>query len=188
MTSRYSIKGIIKQSLPILYAVTLLSMFTGVTFEHLFSTIFLKIPVIIIVLPAFIHLAGDISDVFSARLSTMLYKGDLDYNFRPYKLYLINSSAILCVSFTGFVFISVAGNFVSLLVFDKNAPWLTFMFVILISGILSVIILIIIASLLTRMTIRRQMDPDNIVPPITTTGGDLIATLLLIFFTTHFLL
>ena len=56
--------------LPVLYAVTLLSMFTGVAFEQIFRTIFLKIPAIIIVLPAFIHLAGDISDVFSARLST----------------------------------------------------------------------------------------------------------------------
>ncbi|MFV2014733.1 MAG: hypothetical protein ACC656_04855, partial [Candidatus Heimdallarchaeota archaeon] len=143
MASRYTVKGIVKQSLPVLYAVTLLSMFTGVAFEQIFRTIFLKIPAIIIVLPAFIHLAGDISDVFSARLSTMLYKGDINYNFKPYRLYALNASAILSVAFTGFIFISFAGNLVSLIVFDVREPWLKFMFVVLISGILSVIILII---------------------------------------------
>lgn len=188
MSTRYTVKGIVKQSLPVLYAVTLLSMFTGASFEHIFSTLFTQIPAIIIVLPAFIHLSGDISDVFSARLSTMLYKGDIDYNFKPYRLYFLNSSAILSVALTGFIFISFAGNFVSLLVFEDSEPWLLFMFVIIISGILSVILLIIIASILTRFTILHQLDPDNIVPPITTTGGDLIATLLLIFFTQIFLL
>lgn len=188
MRSRYTVKGIVTQSLGVLFGVTIVSMITGASFEHIFTTIFSVIPVIVIVLPAFIHLVGDISDVFSARLSTMLYKGDIDYNFKPYKLYMLNSGAILSVATTGFIFISLAGNFVSLIAFNQNEPWLKFMLVILISGILSVIILIIIASLLTRYTLLRQLDPDNIVPPITTTGGDLIATLTLIYFTQIFLL
>ncbi|OLS20246.1 MAG: hypothetical protein HeimC2_38100 [Candidatus Heimdallarchaeota archaeon LC_2] len=188
MSSRYTIKGIVKQSLPVLFGVTIISMVTGASFEHIFTTLITVIPVIVIILPAFIHLVGDISDVFSARLSTMLYKGDIDYNFRPYRLYMLNALAILTVASTGFIFISLVGNFVSLLVFNNHEPWLKFMFVILISGVLSVIILIIIASLLTRFTIIRQLDPDNIVPPITTTGGDLIATLLLIYLTQTFLL
>ncbi|MHA2098196.1 MAG: magnesium transporter, partial [Candidatus Kariarchaeaceae archaeon] len=150
MSTRYTVEGIVKQSLPVLYGVTLLSMFTGASFEHIFTNFFSIIPAIIIVLPAFIHLSGDISDVFSARLSTMLYKGDINYNFKPFRLYFLNCAAIGSVACTGFVFISIAGNIVSLVVFDQNEPWLKFIFVILFAGILSVMILIMIASVLTR--------------------------------------
>ena len=188
MSSRYTIKGIVKQSIPVLFGVTIISMVTGASFEHIFTTLITVIPVIVIVLPAFIHLVGDISDVFSARLSTMLYKGDIDYNFKPYRLYLLNCGAIIAISATGFIFISIVSNLVALIAFDNNEPWLKFTIVIFLAGILSVTILILVASFLTRFSLIRQLDPDNIVPPITTTGGDLIATLLLIYFTQIFLL
>ena len=165
----------------------LFSILTGTTFHKGLNSIIKDVPVIIIILPAFINLTGDLSDVFAARLTSYMYKGEIDYNFKPYGLFLVNYLAILSVAVTAFLFAAIAGNLLAGIIFHKIVNWFTLIVIVFSAGFLSTGIMSFIAALLVRFTLKHGIDPDSTISPITTTGGDFLGTTLLMLFAQLFL-
>ena len=188
MQARFTVWQIVRQSLPIIYGVMIISMLTGTGFDHAVSTVFSSAPVIVIILPAFINIAGDLSDVFASRLSTALYRGDLNYNFRPLPIFLANIAGVLTVSLISFSATALAGNLVAELLFHNATPWLLTFIVVVTAGFLATLTVSLFGSVLVRYAIKHEKDPDSVISPITTTGGDFVATTLLLVLTQWLLL
>ena len=187
MKSRFTILQIFKQSAPVLMSMVFLSIITGSKLNAEFDFIINKNPVLLIALPAFINISGDLADVFASRLTSMIYSGRISSKFAPLALYFENFLAILSISLTAFVLVALAGNTLADVLFQKSSEWISTMITILLAGILATFIMSLIATIIIRICYAKGLDPDSITPPICTTGGDLVGTFLLLFLANIFL-
>ncbi len=181
MTVRQTTKEIILQSLPVIVGVLVFSVITGNRLEESAELVTKEVPVLLVLLPAFINISGDLADVFSSRLTSELYRGRLDKNFRPFKIYLTDLFSILAVSLSAFVFAAFIGNLVTGYLFHKTSPWGRLIFVVLFAGLIATTLMSLIATLIVRWSYLRGIDADSVTSPINTTGGDMIGTTLLLF-------
>ena len=181
MKSRFTIWQLVKQTAPVLMSMVLISIFTGSKLNEQFTFIINKNPVLLIVLPAFINIAGDLAGVFASRLTSMIYAGRITARLTPYPLYLVNLLAILGVSLTAFILVGVTGNLLAGLLFQKADPWILTMITILTAGLTATLTMSIVATMIIRLSYTRGLDPDSITPPVCTTGGDLVGTFTLLF-------
>ncbi len=176
----YSKGRIVRESLPVLLSVLVFSLLTGSRLEVVGRDIFLRVPSLFIVLPAFMNMAGDLADVFCSKITSLLHTGQLSMNFRPLTLWVTNIFAVLSVSFIGFSFIS--GVTVAFTFFASTSfNFLRLFFSILFSGVLSTFLMIAVGLVISYLVFSMGIDPDNFTPPVTTTVGDLISTSILLY-------
>ena len=187
MKSRFTVLQIFKQSAPVLMSMVLISITTGSRLNDAFNFITIKNPVLLIALPAFVNVAGDLAGVFASRLTSMIYAGRLSSTFRPYSLYLLNLFTILSVCFTAFTLVGVVGNILAGVLFHNSSPWIPTMFVIIVAGETATLLMSLIATVIIRISYSKNLDPDSITPPVSTTGGDLVGTFTLLFLAEIFL-
>ena len=181
MKSRFTIVQIFKQSAPVLLAMVFLSLTTGSRLNQEFDSIIYQNPILLIALPAFINVAGDLATVFASRLTTLIYSGKISAKFTPLSLYLANLLAVLSVCLTAFTLVGLVGNVLANILFHKSSPWIPTMITIICSGLAATLLMSLIATIIIRISYSRGLDPDAITPPICTTGGDLVGTFILLF-------
>lgn len=187
MKSRFTIWQLVKQTAPVLMAMVLLSIFTGSNLNQEFTFIINKNPVLLIALPAFINIAGDLAGVFASRLTSMVYAGRLSARFKPGSLYMLNLISILTVCLTAFTLVGVAANILAGILFHKSSQWLPTMIIIVVAGLVATTVMSLVATGIIAISYANKLDPDSITPPVCTTGGDLVGTFLLLFLSNVFL-
>lgn len=181
MKSRFTIWQIFRQTAPVLLCMVFLSVTTGSNLNNSFGTTILQNPVLLIALPAFINVAGDLASVFASRLTSQIYSGRLTRKFTPLSLYMVNLLAILSVCLTAFVLVGVVANFLGGFLFHKISPWIPTMITIILAGETATFVMSIVGTIIIRISYSRGLDPDAITPPVCTTGGDLVGTFTLLF-------
>ena len=180
MKARFTIWQIIKQSAPVLAGVTIFSIITGRNLEGAADLVTHQFPVLLVALPAFINIAGDLADVFCSKLSSELYRGNLDSNFRPYRIFISDLIGVLLVGLTSFVFVSFFSNIVTALIFKKMVSFIDLLVIMVLAGIIATLTMMLVGAFLSRWAYLKGLDPDSIIAPITTTGGDMVGTTLLL--------
>lgn len=130
------------------------------------------IPGILILLPGFLEMRGNIGGSLAARLSVALHLKLIDHEKHPHirkqNVWAASALAIIVSLFLGLV--AYAGT---LLFFKINYPQI--IIVSLIAGIVSNIVLIPITTWTTIWLFRKGFDPDNIMGPYITTLGDVVS-------------
>lgn len=149
----------------------------GVILAVYMDKIFL-IPGMLIIIPGFLEMRGNISGTFASRISSGLFLGVIN----PSKLNKKIISGNLKGSFILAVIVSLA---LGLLAFAFNyfvtgvvTP--VIILVPLLAGILSNFILNRLALFATIYFFRKGHDPNNIMGPFVTTAGDVISTICLL--------
>ncbi len=178
MQTYYRAGKIIQESLPFLLFVTLLALTSGQVLqsqEHIIS----QAPIFLVVLPAFVNLAGDLAAVLVARLTTALHVGTIKPTLSISKPLRNSLLAVISVSIIGFVILGLGTVGLSPLIGIPGPFFIKTLLVIFISGIITTIIVIIIGLIVALFAFRRGWDPDNITGPLVTTFGDLIGTVTL---------
>lgn len=187
MKSRFTVYQIVRQSAPVLMSMVLISITTGSRLNNSFNFIVNRNPVLLIALPAFINVAGDLAGVFASRLTSMIYAGRLTPNFKPYSLYFLNLFTILAVCLTAFSLVGIVGNVLAGVLFHNSSPWFPTMLTIILAGETATLLMSLVATLIIRISYSKGLDPDSITPPVSTTGGDLVGTFTLLFLAGLFL-
>jgi len=133
------------------------------------------IPGILILMPGFLQMRGNISGALAARLSTALHMGWLKKHPGILRSNIVASSvlAIVLSAFLGFV-----AYLATLVFFQIN--YLKIILVALIAGIISNFIMIPITTKTTLWLFRKGHDPDNIMGPYITTMGDILSVVSLL--------
>ncbi len=130
------------------------------------------IPALLILLPGFLEMRGNISGSLSARLSAGLHVGA----FKKYSKNGILKGNVIA-SFILVIFLSLIlgllAYYVSMEFFGITNP--NIIFVSLFAGILSNVIEIPLTVLATFWLFRHGHDPNNIMGPYITTTGDIIS-------------
>lgn len=178
MSSSYNIRKILIESLPILAVVLVLALLTGTLLESQLSQLVPLFPFILLIIPAFINVSGDLAGVVGARVTSHLYTGELDRSFRPFRLLASNFTGVLLVSLTAYAFLALCVIFISALSVTLILP---FFFAILGAGVLATACTSLLGLLGARIVYRYGRDPDSIIPPLTTTIGDLLGILFVTF-------
>lgn len=184
---RLTTKQIVRQSAPVICGVLFISLITGSRLDAAFDLIIIDHPVLLILIPAYINITGDMSDVLSSRLSSYLYKGELDTSFRPFRLFVVNFISMIAIALTGFLLAAIFGNLVAGFIFHKSSPWGPLLLTVGLSGFLASSFISLMMSVVLRFIYVRGLDPDSIIPSISTSTGDLTGTLLLLFFASRLL-
>ena len=178
---RYTLnaKEIFKESVPVLTLCAAISIFSGLFLNR--NEEMLKIlPGVLIVIPSFIAINGNISSVLTSRLSSALHMGLVKPDFRRTKLLMRNVYAMMFVSVVAFPIIGFIGGLVNIVLGASVVSLLAFTAVTSMAGIMTVLILIFVSMLFSYLTYGKGLDPDNVVIPLLTTTGDFIGILILL--------
>jgi mgtE-like transporter len=168
------------ESLPVLGIVLVFALVAGQFLDYTLEGLKLIFPLILLMVPAFIDITGDLAGVVGARATSSLYTGELDASFRPYRLLFTNLLAILLVSATAYAFLGICVIGITIwfnlfigFTFPINGLPLLFL-AILGAGVLATACTSIIGLFSARLVYRSGRDPDSVIPPLTTTVGDLL--------------
>jgi len=184
----YTAKKIVLESLPILLVVLILALIAGQILDTRLNEISPIFPFVLLIIPAFINITGDLAGVVGARVTSHLYTGELDEKFHPYSLLLANFVAILFVAFTAYIFLAICIiglNYWVIPIFFALSPSSSpeyiapIFFAILGAGVLATACTSLIGLLAARIVYWSGHDPDSIIPPLTTTVGDLLGILII---------
>ena len=135
------------------------------------------VPGIMILLPGFLEMRGNIAGSLAARISAALHLKLIDQNGNP-RIVRANNLAAFALSIVVSAILGLVAYAGSWLFFKVHAPK-----IILIAVLASVISNVILVPLTTRTTIwlfRHKLDPDNIMGPYITTVGDIVSVISLI--------
>ena len=180
----HTVRKILQESLPILVVVLIFALVTGNILDTNLELLFPIFPFILLIIPAFIDITGDLSGVVGARITSHLYIGELNEQFRPLRLLMANLIGILLVSFTSYLFLGVVIIGLGFLFAGTFFPYglqIPFLIGTVTAGVLATACTSIIGLFAARLVYRSGRVPDSVIPPITTTIGDLLGILFVTF-------
>ncbi|MBU3901898.1 MAG: magnesium transporter [Candidatus Thermoplasmatota archaeon] len=166
----YSMKKILKESIPILSLLMIIQIFGGQILNiHLEK--FLMLPILLMFIPMVNGVCGNIGSILGARVSSGLHVGYITPDFRGKEL-RENVIGVLFLSFLTFVFLGclvyvISSSFKLVVIMIGAGMLVTF-------GVICLCIPTAIISF------RKGIDPDNVVIPILTTGADVLGILCLL--------
>lgn len=131
------------------------------------------IPGLLILLPGFLEMRGNISGSLSARLSAGLHVHALDKRYDRKKIVQGNIIGSLVLVVLVSLFLGVAAYYLSYQFFYIANP--NIIIVSVAAGLLSNIVEIPLAIAATFWLFRHGHDPNNIMGPYVTTTGDIIS-------------
>lgn len=178
LPSRYKLKEIFKQSIPILFLCTIFGVLAGIYLHWQYEKFFF-VPGLLILIPQIIAKAGSIGGIFGARFSSGLHLGYL----RPYR---INDYVIK--NFTGGLALAILIAPIVALITKFGAdlfgiPIVSFMplFFINVFAIVVITLFVFVLDFLTAsFSYKIRIDPSNSVIPLVTSLGDIIGTVVLV--------
>src|SRR3989344_6234774 len=131
------------------------------------------IPGILILLPGFLEMRGNISGALSARLSAGMFLGKLKPKFENSRI--LKSNILAC--FAQVLIVSFVLGIVSFLSVDIffGISNMKIVYIAILAGILSNLIEIPLTTIATFWLFRHGHDPNNIMGPYVTTTGDLVS-------------
>ena len=133
------------------------------------------IPALLIFLPGFLEMRGNISGSLSARLSSALFLGATKPKIRKNRILRGNVAAALFLVLLVSVILGMAAFFMNMVffgIFDYRIIYIAF-----IAGMLSNVIEVPLAVFTTFWLFRHGHDPNNIMGPYITTTGDISSVL-----------
>ena len=171
-------KEMIRQSLPLIVLCGLGGIVAGSTLS-LMPDLFVKIPGLLVVIPAIIAMRGNISTALGSRLGSAYHLGiiDADNLWNDELKQNVLGSIIL-----GFIVSLLIGilAYISSFFMGINPDPVALISIVVIAGILSALILTLMTIIIIFLVFRRGWDPDNITGPALATFGDIV-TMLCIF-------
>lgn len=170
-------RKIVLQSLVILVLAGALDGFAGAFIELNIHTI-ISLPMVIVMLPAFLETGGNIGNVLAARLSTKLHLGTIQsFRFTPdLKREILGSMTLAYITFP------VLGLLTYIVSSLFGVTGLTLTRAVLLStvgGIILHLIIIFFTMFTAILSFKYGLDPDNVTIPLLTSATDIIGVLAL---------
>jgi mgtE-like transporter len=174
-----ALRGIVRESLPILFAAACLSTMAGISIEKRLGT-FTRYPALLILFPAFISSAGALGGILSSRLSTKLHLGLMEPASFPNRDARADGSLILLLGIPVYLFNAVGAHYVGRML-GQASPGLAQMTVVsLLGGLFAVLFVVAVAYYGTIAAVRFGADPDTYGVPLVTSSVDFVGAVALI--------
>jgi mgtE-like transporter len=173
------LRGIARQSLPLLAVAGLVDIVAGITVEKRIES-FLAFPALLILVPPFLEDSGALGGILSSRIATKLHLGTVDLSRAPWRS--VGEDVLLVVAYAvpTFLLLGVSADVVAA-VFDLRSPGaLQMIGVTMLAGTFATTAAVVVGYYGAVATYRLGLDPDNHGIPIVTSSLDFLGAVALI--------
>lgn len=177
MTTEWTVRAITRAMLPVLLALTLVEIGSGLVLGS-FEQSLLKYPSLLVLVPVTIGTAGNLGSILAARLSTSFHLGTLSFSPTDDEI-LGNAVATLALATSVFPIIGVGAWLLTTLLGETQLALSTLLLVSLISGVSLAVLAVIVTFIATYAAYRFGLDPDDVVLPVVTNTCDVLGVLVL---------
>jgi mgtE-like transporter len=175
--ARWTVRGIVADMLPVLLALTVVELGSGLVLDTFESTL-LRYPSLLVLVPATIGLAGNLGSIMASRLSTATHLGLLA--FEPTDETLAgNALATVALAATLFPLVGAAAWLVQGLLGGTGLPLATVVLVAACCGAVLSLLAVVVSVAATYAAYRLGADPDDVVLPVVTNTCDVLGVLVL---------
>lgn len=181
MSEKYTTSKIVRESLPLLLIVSLLSVLSGQVLQG-HEAIIVSLPVFLLTVPAFANQSGDIAAVLASRVTTELYTGSTERSILKSENMWGSIIGLILSSSIGFSVLALLSNFIASLLGFNTLPIFTLWLIIFLSGITTILSVMVVGLVVALITFKQGLDPDNFSAPVVTTICDVIGIFLLFSF------
>jgi len=173
-------KRVIKESFPILLLCTIGGVIAGLVLRNMEDEL-VKIPGILILLPAILGMRGNVSGALGSRLASTLHLGLIKPELKGSKILYENYLAAMILNIVMSFLLGIIAYYAYLLSgFREPVSIIQLTLISLVAGTLSGIIMTIFTILLAIYTYSKGLDPDNVLMPSLSTVGDIITVFCLL--------
>jgi len=175
----YSVRKIVFESYPVLFACTLIGLGAGGVLEMSLTRI--EGTLVLMMVPSLNGLGGCLGSILGARLASALHLGTVEPKVKGQKVLSGNSLATVLLGLMIFAFMG-AIYFASAyaLLGPDIVRALKHAFVFILAGVLVLPVIILSTVMSAFISFKKGTDPDNVVIPIVTSVVDLSATVCLL--------
>ena len=167
------VKKIVKEATLIKFMTITGGTVAGLFFASMTGLI-AKIPGLLLVIPAFMNMRGEIFSSFGARLATKLHLGLVEPKYTPSRSVLVSALSYLALSSSRVLIITLLGYITSLLIGVQFDP-LLILSLLFLALLISFAILLPLSYLADVFFFRRGYDPENMIGPLMMSFSDMIS-------------
>jgi len=173
-------KRIIVQSSPILLACLFLDIAAGMIIEGETHSLIL-LPVLMILMPAFLNEGNALSGMLTSRLSSMLHLGTLKVDRLPGKNAGENFTITYILAAVTYGYIGIIAYIAAVLIGGPgDISFFTVMGIVMLAGMITTTALNLLSYYVAVAAVRFDLDPDDHSIPITSSSMDLISAFVLV--------
>jgi mgtE-like transporter len=177
MATDWTVRAIMRASLPVLLALTLVEIGSGLVLGS-FEADLLRYPTLLVLVPVTIGTAGNLGSVLAARLSTAFHLGTLSFSPDD-DLLAGNAVATVLLALTVFPAIGVGAWVLTSLTVGAALRPGTVLVVAVLSGAALAVIAVVVTAVATYGAYRFELDPDDVVIPVVTNVCDVLGVVVL---------
>jgi mgtE-like transporter len=177
MTTDWRVWPITRATLPVLLALTVVELGSGLVLES-FESQLLAAPSLLVLVPVTIGTAGNLGSVLAARLSTAVHLGTVA--FAPDDDVLAgNGIATVGLALSVFPVVGVGAWGLAALTTGTALPVQTVVAVAVTSGAALAVLAVLVTVVATYAAYRLELDPDDVVIPVVTNVCDVLGVVVL---------
>jgi mgtE-like transporter len=177
MPTEWTVRAILRATVPVLLALTLVEIGSGLVLGS-FESELLASPSLLVLVPVTIGSAGNLGSVLAARLSTAFHLGTL--SFAPDDDVLAgNAVATVALAGTIFPLVGLGAWLLAELTAGARLPPGTVVAVAVASGLVLSAVAVVLTVAATYAAYRYELDPDDVVIPAVTNLCDVLGVVVL---------
>jgi len=176
----WSVRAIVGTMIPVLVVLSVLEMGSGLVLHELEET-FLDRPTLLVLVPVMISMGGNLGSILSARFSTRLHLGTLEFSLRN-PVILTNIVAVLALALTVFALLGVSAYALTLIPVIGVGGGMTLretFLISMVSGMLLAVVAVVLSISATYASYRLGLDPDDTTIPVVTNLCDILGVVIL---------
>ncbi len=178
-TSLDRFRRIFRQSIPVLGFAVVLDLIAGFVVERRLKDL-LEVEAILVLLPAFLGIAGALGGILSSRLSTQFHLGMDDASPLPSRSSLRGVIDLSAMAVPMFIFSGVIAHLISLGAGQSTPGVVKLVLISAIAGSIATVFVCAVAYYTTMGSFRFGLDPDTYGIPVVTSSLDLVGALTVI--------
>ena len=178
-TSLDRFRRIFRQSIPVLGFAVVLDLIAGFVVERRLKDL-LEVEAILVLLPAFLGIAGALGGILSSRLSTQFHLGMDDASPLPSRSSLRGVIDLSAMAVPMFIFSGVIAHLISLGAGQSTPGVVKLVLISAIAGSIATVFVCVVAYYTTMSSFRFGLDPDTYGIPVVTSSLDLVGALTVI--------
>jgi len=174
------LRGIVRESIPVLLAAGVLDLVAGITVEKRLDD-FLEFPVLLVLLPAYLGAAGALGGVLSSRLSTKLHLGLISDGPVPRGAAGRDIAMTFSLSIPVFLAAGVLAQLFGRVADQASPGFWPLLGVAVLGGLMATACVVVVAYYSTIVARRFGLDPDTYGIPMVTSTLDFVGAFTFIF-------
>lgn len=176
---RDTIRRLVRESVVVLTGAALVSVLAGAVLEGQ-GTLFLAVPVLLLLFPPFVAVFGALGGILSSRLTSKLHLGLITPSVRPQPEVWLEVSMTFLFALLVYSYVGVSAWLLGNALGVTTPPLPQLLGVAVVGGLIGTVFLALVATTAATATYRLGLDPDNHAIPIVTSVMDFIGMLCLV--------